>query len=228
MYTVTQTLSGFRVTTPYKAIDKLHPYGHRGIDLAMPLNSPIHAVSGGKVIVSGYDDKLGNWIKIEGNDGTDIIYGHLNSSSVHVGDYVIRGQEIALSGSTGRSTGPHLHLQTSQDGNLTDPTEYASRLIGGHENDHTGFMDNIHNVSNFIKDTHDEGIWFAFTGQHFKDSLIQFLLDFTNMLIQLSDLLIIAAMILGLGTLAGSGFCKKWLYYTSILFVILKCVGGLV
>lgn len=227
MYSISQTLSGYRVTTPFKAIDKLHPHGHRGIDLAMPLNSPIHAVSGGKVIVVGYDEKLGNWVKIEGYDGTDVIYGHLNSSSVHTGDWVVKGQEIGLVGSTGRSTGPHLHLQTSVDGKLTDPTQYAAQL-GGHDNDNSGFMDNVHDFSNFIKDTHDEGIWYAFTGQHFKESLIQFGLDFMNMLIQLSDLLIIVAMVLGMGTLAGSGFCKKWLYYTSILFVILKSVGGFV
>ena len=224
MVSISQTISGYRVTTPFKAIDKLHPNGHKGLDLAMPTGTEIHSIGGGKVIFAGWDDKLGNYVKVHGFDGTDVIYGHLSKLKVQVGEFVIQGQELALSGNTGRSTGPHLHIQTSKDGVLTDPTQYAAQL-GGNGNDNASFMDHYHNISNFIKDSHNEGLWYAFTGEHFLTSLVQFGKDMLNMIVQCSDLLVIVAMVLGIGMMAGSKFCKKWLWYTSFTFLILKCLG---
>lgn len=225
MYTVTQTISGFRVTTPFKAVDKLHPYGHKGLDLAMPEGTTLHAINGGKVVFSGWDDKLGNYVKIHGYDGTDLIYGHLKECKVHTGDFILEGQQIGLSGTTGRSTGPHLHLQASHDGQLIDPTEYAMKLGGFNHDNNEGFLDSVRNFSDFIKDTHNEGIWYAFTGEHFTESLIQFGKDMLNMIVQCSDLLVVVALVLSIGVIGGSKFCKKWLWYTSFGFLILKCLG---
>jgi len=227
MFRMTQTIGGYRVTTPFKAIDKLHPHGHKGLDLAMPSGTEIHAITGGRVSFAGFDDKLGNYVKVHNFDGTDIIYGHLKEVDVKTGDFLIRGQDIGQSGSTGHSTGPHLHLQVSKDGELIDPTSYAKGL-GGHEYDDKGFMDHLHNISDFIKDSHNEGVWYAFTGKHFTESLIQFGKDFLNMLIQCSDVFILVTMILGIGAITGSKFCKKWMYYSVITWVILKLLMGYV
>jgi uncharacterized phage infection (PIP) family protein YhgE len=95
---------------------------------------------------------------------------------------------------------------------------------GIHDNS-TNLLDNIRNVSDFIKDTHNEGIWYAFTGEHFKTSLIQFGKDMLNMIVQCSDSLLIVALVLVIGVISGSKFCRKWLWYTSVLFLILKCLG---
>lgn len=221
---ITPTLGGYRVTTPFRAIDKLHPSGHKGLDLAMPVGTEIHSVDGGKVLFSGYDEKLGNYVKIHGNDNTDVIYGHLSECKVHTGDYVIEGQEIGLSGNTGHSTGPHLHLQTSQDGELIDPTQYAVKINGGVA--HESFVDHIHNVSDFIKNTRQEGLFYGITGKHFKEWFVDGIEQTLYDIIDVADILIIVSMVLGIGTMAGSSFCKKWLYYSVILYVILKLLGG--
>lgn len=225
MYSITQTIGGYRVTTPFKTIDKLHPHGHKGLDLAIPSGTELHSITGGKVLFSGWDDKLGNYVKVHSYDGSDIIYGHLKDCSVDTGDFIVQGQLLGHIGSTGRSTGAHLHLQISKDGQLVDPTSYAQKLGGINNDDHQSILDHYYNISNFIKDSHDQGIWYAFTGKHFTESLIQFGKDMLNMMVQCSDTLVIVAMILGLGAIAGSSFCKKWLWYTSILYLILKCLG---
>lgn len=227
-YSITQTIGGFRVTTPFKAVDRLHPNGHKGLDLAMPEGTTLHAINGGKVVFSGWDDKLGNYVKIHGYDNTDIIYGHLKETSVDTGDFILQGQEIGLSGTTGRSTGPHLHLQVSENGQLLDPTEYAAKLGGVSDvhNSSPGVLDMFRNVSDFIQNTHDKGLWYGLTGHKFKESLIIFGNDLISMMVQCSDVLVVVTMILGIGAITGSKFCKKWAYYSTMLFIILKCVGG--
>ena len=85
---------------------------HKGIDLAAPLNTPVRAAKAGRVTVSkdqatGY----GKWIEIQHADGTKTRYGHLNSRDVQVGSQVEAGQVIGKMGSTGTSTGSHLHFE---------------------------------------------------------------------------------------------------------------------
>jgi murein DD-endopeptidase MepM/ murein hydrolase activator NlpD len=85
---------------------------HKGIDLAAPLNTPIRAAKGGTVTISkdqptGY----GKWIEIRHDDGTKTRYGHLNARDVQVGAKVQAGQVIGKMGSTGTSTGSHLHFE---------------------------------------------------------------------------------------------------------------------
>jgi len=103
----------FRITTKYGVSDSLHHTGHTGVDLAMPIGTEIHSPIDGTVITVR---DLGNWnagkyIKVRTEDGnTDLIFGHLSEFKVKVGDRVDKGDLIALSGNTGHSTGPHLHL----------------------------------------------------------------------------------------------------------------------
>lgn len=98
---------------------------HQGIDLAAPLNTPILAAKGGTVSISkdeatGY----GKWIEIKHDDGTKSRYGHLNSRAVQVGAKVTAGQEIGKMGSTGTSTGSHLHFEViNAQGQKVDPAK---------------------------------------------------------------------------------------------------------
>lgn len=84
---------------------------HKGIDIAVPTGTKIYSVMDGKVQIAGYSESAGNWIVIEDKDGYVSKYMHCNSLMVASGAEVKRGQLIATVGSTGHSTGPHLHLQ---------------------------------------------------------------------------------------------------------------------
>jgi murein DD-endopeptidase MepM/ murein hydrolase activator NlpD len=98
---------------------------HGGIDFSVPHNTPVMATGDGTVVASsmGYkgDRKYGNVVVIEHEGGLRSLYAHLNKRSVQVGDTVAAGELIGLSGATGRSTGPHLHLEAYQDGTRIDP-----------------------------------------------------------------------------------------------------------
>lgn len=84
---------------------------HKGVDIAVPTGTKIYSVMEGKVITAAYSDSAGNWIVIEDKDGYISKYMHCSSLLVAAGAEVKRGQLIATVGSTGNSTGPHLHLQ---------------------------------------------------------------------------------------------------------------------
>ncbi len=89
-------------------------HGHNAVDLANALNSPIKAAAAGKVVVSrayGWNGGYGKYIVIKHKNGMQTLYAHLNKNYVSVGDWVSTSQVIGLMGSTGRSTGPHLHFE---------------------------------------------------------------------------------------------------------------------
>lgn len=95
---------------------------HHGVDIAAPLGSPITSVSSGTVTRAGENGGYGLVVEVEADDGTVTRYAHANSIGVNVGDRVHVGDEIATVGSTGRSTGPHLHLEVRRAGVAVDPT----------------------------------------------------------------------------------------------------------
>ena len=97
---------------------------HTGLDIAVAENTDIAAADGGKVIYAGYKSGLGNHVKIDHGNGRVSIYGHLNGYYVQKGDAVTKGQTIGLSGSTGMSTGPHLHFGVTENGQYVDPMNY--------------------------------------------------------------------------------------------------------
>ncbi len=88
-------------------------HGHNGVDLAAPAGNRIYAAASGKVIIAryGYNGGFGNYVVINHPNGTQTLYAHASSLSVKEGQYVERGQVIAAIGSTGRSTGAHLHFE---------------------------------------------------------------------------------------------------------------------
>ncbi len=87
---------------------------HRGTDIAAPNGTPIQSVSSGRVVESGRKGGYGNAVVIESDDGRKMLYAHNLMNHVKVGDRVRAGEVIALVGSTGRSTGPHVHFEVTE------------------------------------------------------------------------------------------------------------------
>ena len=97
---------------------------HAGTDVGVPVGTTVRASRAGKVITAGWVGGYGNCVMIDHGDGVWTVYGHLSEFSTSVGSYVEQGEQIALSGNTGRSTGPHLHFEIRVNGSATDATPY--------------------------------------------------------------------------------------------------------
>ncbi|QWV94584.1 peptidoglycan DD-metalloendopeptidase family protein [Geomonas oryzisoli] len=89
---------------------------HNGVDIAVPTGTRVKAIAAGKVIESGTHGGYGNLVTVQHADGMVSMYGHNSQIEVKVGDQVEAGQTVALSGSTGRSTGPHVHFELWKNG----------------------------------------------------------------------------------------------------------------
>jgi murein DD-endopeptidase MepM/ murein hydrolase activator NlpD len=100
---------------------------HKGIDFAGREGSPVKAVADGVVSWSGTRNGYGTLVEVNHGNGLTTRYGHNSKNLVSVGDRVERGEVIALMGSTGRATGPHLHFEVLQDGRARDPMAYIRR-----------------------------------------------------------------------------------------------------
>ncbi len=111
-------------TDPFTGEKRLH----QGIDVAMPKGTPISAVAAGKVIYSGRASGYGNMVVLDHGNGMVTRYAHNQVNLVSVGDTIEAGQEIALVGSTGRSTGPHLHFEVLRQGTAIDPSPFLSKV----------------------------------------------------------------------------------------------------
>jgi murein DD-endopeptidase MepM/ murein hydrolase activator NlpD len=94
---------------------------HGGIDLAVPAGSEVRASGGGQITETGTDSAYGLYIRINHGSGYESMYGHLSRAVVTRGDQVRAGQVIGLSGSSGRSTAPHLHFEILRRGRSVDP-----------------------------------------------------------------------------------------------------------
>ncbi|MCD7863744.1 MAG: peptidoglycan DD-metalloendopeptidase family protein [Lachnospiraceae bacterium] len=99
---------------------------HKGVDWAVPVGTTVYASSGGTVTRAGWSSSYGYCIYIQHPDGKETRYAHCSKLYVSVGDTVVQGQAIALSGNTGRSTGPHLHFEIRVNGVAVNPLLYVS------------------------------------------------------------------------------------------------------
>ncbi|MHB9143990.1 MAG: peptidoglycan DD-metalloendopeptidase family protein [Symbiobacteriia bacterium] len=98
---------------------------HPGIDLAVPFGTPVMAADGGTVVYAGWLGGYGRCVQIDHGEGKLVtLYGHLQSFSVKVGQTVKKGEVIAYSGNSGRSTGPHVHFEIRRDGKATNPMQF--------------------------------------------------------------------------------------------------------
>ncbi|MCI5928126.1 MAG: peptidoglycan DD-metalloendopeptidase family protein [Pseudoflavonifractor capillosus] len=100
------------------------PHSHTGTDIAAPYGTPIKAVKSGVVTISEYGSSYGNYVVISHGDGTTSLYAHMSSRAVSAGDVVSQGDVIGYVGSTGNSTGNHLHLEIRVNGTRVDPEQY--------------------------------------------------------------------------------------------------------
>ena len=99
---------------------------HNGIDLASPSGTKILAAYDGEVVAAAYSSSMGNYIMINHGNGLYTIYMHASALYVSKGDIVVKGEHIAAVGSTGRSTGPHLHFGVRLNGEYVSPWNYLS------------------------------------------------------------------------------------------------------
>ncbi len=97
---------------------------HNALDIANSYGTPIYAAAAGKVVFVGYDGGYGNKVVIRHNSEITTVYGHNSRIVVEDGEMVKKGQTIAYMGSTGRSTGPHLHFEVLKYGQSVDPLQY--------------------------------------------------------------------------------------------------------
>lgn len=121
-YTAISSEYGNRVH-PTLGVEKFH----NGLDMAAPGGSPILAAYDGNVVAADYSSSMGNYIMIDHGDGLYTIYMHASALYVSKGNFVVKGQNIAAVGSTGRSTGNHLHFSVRLNGNYVNPWNYLSK-----------------------------------------------------------------------------------------------------
>jgi murein DD-endopeptidase MepM/ murein hydrolase activator NlpD len=100
------------------------PAMHTGLDFRAASGDPVRATANGKVVSSGWAGGYGRMVEIDHGNGLSTRYGHLSEIGVKVGDRIKIGQVIGAVGSTGRSTGPHLHYETRIDGDAVDPQKF--------------------------------------------------------------------------------------------------------
>lgn len=118
-----------RISSPYgfrrDPIDGKRKF-HHGVDIAAPIGSPLQVPLSGKVVYAGTMGGYGKVVKVRQAGGVDLILGHCSKLLVKTGEDVRAGQVVAKVGSTGRSTGPHVHLEVRYRGKSIDPLRYLS------------------------------------------------------------------------------------------------------
>lgn len=119
------------ITSPFGP--RPNPFGpgvefHHGVDIGVPTGTAVHVTASGVVITAGWNNVYGNMVRVDHGNGIVTLYGHNSKLLVHAGEHVVKGQVIADSGSTGMSTGPHVHYGVYVDGTAVNPERY---LPGG-------------------------------------------------------------------------------------------------
>ncbi|MCL2614556.1 MAG: M23 family metallopeptidase [Nocardioidaceae bacterium] len=115
------TAGGYHLTARFGQCSGLWQACHTGLDFACPTGTPIHALADGVINFASWDGSYGNKTAETLADGTEIWYAHQNAFNVHVGEHVVQGQIIGYVGSTGNTTGPHVHIEVRPGGG--DPVD---------------------------------------------------------------------------------------------------------
>ncbi|MEA2643395.1 MAG: hypothetical protein QOG08_421 [Chloroflexota bacterium] len=131
-------IAGAYITQPFGPSELLlepplgpYPHFHTGIDLAARLGTPVTAAAIGVVVaVANTQVGYGNYVIVAHGGGIMTLYGHLLETDVRVGDHVARGQRVGLEGTSGMSTGPHLHFELRVNDQVTDPMPYLPPMVG--------------------------------------------------------------------------------------------------
>lgn len=127
------TLAAFPDRWPVQGGEISSPYGsrvgpieggyewHQGIDIAVDFGDPVYASAAGKVEQAGWNGGYGRYVRIDHGNGYESAYGHMSSIAVEAGQQVSKGEIIGFVGSSGYSTGPHVHYEVLVDGKAVDP-----------------------------------------------------------------------------------------------------------
>lgn len=118
-YTRISSEYGYRIH-PTLGVNKFH----NGVDMAAPKGTKILAACSGEVVAASYNSSMGNYVMMNHGNGVYTVYMHASKLCVSVGDIVLEGEKIAEVGSTGRSTGPHLHFSVRKNGQYVNPMDY--------------------------------------------------------------------------------------------------------
>lgn len=133
------------LANPAPGVDLSSPFGsrtdpllgtpafHSGLDFRTPFGTAIHATASGKVVKAGWNGGYGQMVEIDHGGGLTTRYAHLSDVAVNDGERVVAGEVIGKAGSTGRSTGPHLHYEVRRKGDAVDPLRFlkAGKRIAG-------------------------------------------------------------------------------------------------
>lgn len=112
------------ISSRYGVNSRIRRSSHTGLDIASPLGTPIKVVASGTVICASYNGAYGNLVKVNHGNGVETWYAHTNKMYISVGQKVEAGEVIAEVGSTGNSTGAHLHLEIRINGEHVNPQQY--------------------------------------------------------------------------------------------------------
>ena len=135
---VTYNISYTPIGLPYRGPitssfgQRENPFGgddietHKGLDIKGPMGGEVKAMAKGIVEFAGQKSGFGNCIVLKHGNGFETLYGHLSKILVNVGDQIDIGERIGLIGSTGRSTGPHLHYEVHRYGKKIDPESFLN------------------------------------------------------------------------------------------------------
>jgi len=124
-------VKGYAINSPFglrKLAIEAHARAHKGVDIAAPRGTTVFPAAEGEVVRTGYDaGGYGNFIEVRHPNGLTTLYGHLSRIDVATGEAVAADRRIGLVGSTGYSTGPHLHFEVRRDGGQVNPTKVVGR-----------------------------------------------------------------------------------------------------
>lgn len=124
-------VKGYRINSAFglrKLAIEAKARAHKGVDIAAPKGTSVYSTAEGKVVRAGFQaGGYGNFIEVQHPNGMSSVYGHLSRIDVHTGQSVATGERIGLVGSTGYSTGPHLHFEVRRNGGQVNPTKVVGQ-----------------------------------------------------------------------------------------------------
>ena len=133
LITFSEPVRGYAINSPYGLRRLAHEAAarhHDGVDIAAPMGTSVYVASEGVVLRTGYDpDGYGRFIEVRHPNGMTTLYGHLSRVDVASGTAVTNGERIGLVGSTGRSTGPHLHFEVRRNDRQINPVRVLGRSL---------------------------------------------------------------------------------------------------
>lgn len=220
----------FRITSKYGAIEEIrHGRAHTGLDLAMPRGTELHSIADGTIERVVHNSSLGNGVYVRANNGDVHLYGHLDSVKVKVGEHVDKGELLGFAGSTGHSSGNHLHFSLIRNGHYTDPSSlvdavqhYSGEIAGPSILGVSGPASWVaKKAAKHVADAEDHII------HGVKNHIIDFLYETSLAVVELSYAIAIVgtATLIILGVM---GFDKgyRWAGLTFGVYALIRLLGG--